>query len=101
MLVTNCAGELPNMDSCLVCSGCDRMVAVGAVGHLQLQLVVGRMDANGTVVLVQLQLKLGISPSSNGRERMNVPGNVTHTMQLEDTVTQICSHTSWVVTGRL
>ena len=61
----------------------------------------GRMDANGTVVLVQLQLKVGISPSSNGRERMNVPGKVTHTMQLEDTVTQMCSHTSWVVTGRL
>jgi len=40
MLVTNCAGELPNMDSLLVCSGCDKMVAVGAVGHLQLQLVV-------------------------------------------------------------
>ena len=48
MSVTKCAGELQSMDNLLVCSGCDKTAAVGTVGHLQ------------------LQLEVGISPSSNG-----------------------------------
>ena len=34
------------------------------------------MDVNGTVILVPPQLALGISPSSNGRERIDVNGTV-------------------------
>jgi hypothetical protein len=30
------------------------------------------MDANGIVILVPVQLEVGISPSSNGRERMDM-----------------------------
>ena len=79
--VTRCAWELQSMDNLLDCSGCDKTVALGTQGHLQLRLKVGispssngreQMDVPGTVQLVTLQLKVGISPSSNGRERMDV-----------------------------
>jgi len=57
----------------------------GTVVLVPLQLVVGispssngreRIDVPGTAVLVPMQLVVGISPSSNGRERMDVPGAV-------------------------
>jgi len=56
MSVTKFARELQSMDNLLRCSGCDKMAAVGTVIH------------------VPVQLKVGISPSSNGRERMGVNG---------------------------
>ena len=62
------------------------MNANGIVGLVPMQLKVGtspssngreQMDANGIVVHVPLQLKVGNSPSSNGRDRMDVPTNLT------------------------
>ena len=59
------------------------MVVIGTVILVSLQLKVGisqfsngreRMVVIGTVILVMLQLATGISPSSNGRVRMVVIG---------------------------
>ena len=52
--VTRCAWELQSMDNLLDCSGCDKTVALRTQGHLQ------------------LRLKVDISQSSNGRERIDV-----------------------------
>ena len=73
--VTKCARELPSMDNLLVCSGYDKTAAVGTVRHLQVQQKVGislssngreKMDVPDIVILVPLQQKVGISPFSNG-----------------------------------
>ena len=62
-----------------------------AVELVNLQLKVGislssngreRMVVIGTVKLVRLQLKVGISPSSNARERIDVPGGGVRMMGL-------------------
>ena len=63
------AKELLRMDNLLPCSGCDKMVV------------------NGIVIRVPLQLKVAISPSFNGRERMVVTGTHLHLKQLWDSVT--------------
>jgi len=77
------------------------------VGHwnwlgrrVPLQLVMGispssngrqQMVLNGIVVLARLLLKMDISPASNGRERMDVTGTLIHLKQ--HAVTMSCSIT--------
>jgi hypothetical protein len=73
--VTKCARELQNMGNLLLYSVCDKKAAVGTVRHLQVQQKVGislssngreKMDVPDIVILVPLQQKVGISPFSNG-----------------------------------
>ena len=62
------------------------MDVLGKVKLVPMQLKVGispssngreRIDVNGTVILVPVQLKVGICPSSNGQERMGALLNDT------------------------
>ena len=78
------------------------MVVTGIYLHVPLQLKVdispssnGRdqMDVNGIVIHVPLQLKVDIYPSSSGRERMDATGTNIHLRQLSDAATKMCSIT--------
>jgi len=75
------------------------MDANGISVHVPLQLLVGispssngreQMVVNGVVIHFRLQLLVGISASSNGRERMDVTGT---NVQLRDAATKNCSIT--------
>jgi hypothetical protein len=48
-----------------------------------------RMDVIGTVIRIFMQLEVDISPSFNGRERMDVIGETRHFMYQDFAVTQM------------